>query len=219
MNKKWILTAAALLMLTGVTACGDDTAAENSQPTGAQDSEISGESTPEDSAAEDTPSDESASDETAGDSEFDGGEETPDAAQSGSIDFDYNFNGTVIVCGGEADPIIEALGAADSTFDAPSCAFTGTSYYYTYGGVQVVTYPDEFDQALNRIYEVDLTDATAATNEGISVGMTYEELVAVYGTPDSETAAYAMYKTDGKAVQFFFEGNEISTIIYTVQLN
>ncbi|MCQ2417295.1 MAG: hypothetical protein MJ071_05745 [Oscillospiraceae bacterium] len=209
MNKKNIFAIAmAAMMLSALAACGEEPSSETAADT--QVTETSAVSQ-EDAAETETP--DAAPSETPDD-------ETPDImgtdTESGAITFDYIVNGTTIVCGDVAQPVLDALGTPDSTFDAPSCAFEGTSYYYSYGGMQVVTYPDENDQTLNRIYEVDLNDDTVATNEGIHVGNTYDDVIAAYGTPDQEAPACLTYKTEGKAVQFFLEGDEVTTIIYTV---
>lgn len=214
MNKKRILTTViAAMLLSALTACGGDAGSSDAAP--AADAETPAVQQETEAPAEDVPADTPA--DTAADTPADAAAEDG-APAAGSINFDYNANGTTIVCGEPAQAVLDALGQADSTFEAPSCAFTGTSYYYTYGGMQVVTYPDEHDQTLNRIYEVDLNDATVATNEGIKVGDTYDDIIAKYGTPDQESPASVVYKTDGKAVQFFLEGNNIKTIIYTVQI-
>ena len=215
MNKKSMISVlAAAAMLAAMTGCG----AQSQPAADPQTSAPTDAAAPaETEAAADTP--ESVQDDAApADTPADADASQP-AGEAAQIEFDYNLNGTKIVVGEEAAPVLEALGESDSVFEAPSCAFTGTSYFYTYGGVQVVTYPDEHDQTLNRIYEVDLTDDTAATNEGIAVGDTYEDMIAKYGKPAQETPAYAMYQTDGKAVRFFLTGNSISQIVYTIVLN
>ena len=208
MNKKLLAAAVcSAALLTMLCGCGADNS--SSTAPAAQESPAAESSAAEEPVAE---SSEEASSE-AESSEESAAEQTAETEQ---ITFDYVLNGTTIVVGEEAAPVLEALGEAESVFEAPSCAFTGVSYYYTYGGVQVVTYPDEHDQSLNRLYEVDLVDDTAATNEGIKVGDTYDDLLAKYGTPDQETPAYAMYQTEGKAVRFFLEGENIKQIVYTI---
>ncbi|MBR6106956.1 MAG: hypothetical protein IKQ39_03015 [Oscillospiraceae bacterium] len=207
MNKKIVCAALAAMMLCGLTACGGDSssaAGSSGAASGAESSAAESTSAP---AADTAPA---ASDAPADSSE---------AAPAGAITYDYVANGMKIVVGEPADDIIANLGTYDKMFEAPSCAYTGTSMYYTYGGLQVVTYPDEHDQSLNRIYEVDLLDGTVATNEGIKVGDTYDDMVAKYGTPTQETTVFAMYKADGKAVEFFFDKNNpdiISEIVYTI---
>ena len=202
MKSKFI--AAAVLPILALTACGS---AQPSVDAGANDSVPA-------PVVTEAPAETSA---VLADAPIETTAETVDVPAE-NIAFDYVLNGQTIVCGDEAAAVLEQLGAPDTTFEAPSCAFTGVSYFYTYGGVQVVTYPDENDQSLNRFYEVDLLDSSAATVEGIKVGDTYEQMLAAYGKPASETTAYAMYQTDGKAVRFFLEGNTIKEIVYTVVL-
>lgn len=219
MNRKVLLAAVlAAAMLTGMTGCGGNTGSSAAGTPETSDSTepaaASGDSS--DAPAESMPDDgfETDSADAAESSDSDAPQDTP--AEAGSITFDYVLNGTTIVVGEEAAPVLEKLGEAESVFEAPSCAFTGSSYYYTYGGVQVVTYPDEHDQTLNRLYEVDLNDSSAATNEGIKVGDSYDDLIAKYGTPTQETPAYASYQTEGKAVRFFLDGENIKQIVYTI---
>lgn len=212
MNKKLLAAAVcSAALLTMLCGCGADNS--SSTAPAASESSAAESSAAEESAAESSEEAPSEAESAAESSEESAAEQTAETAQ---ITFDYVLNGTTIVVGEEAAPVLEALGEAESVFEAPSCAFTGVSYYYTYGGVQVVTYPDEHDQSLNRLYEVDLVDDTAATNEGIKVGDTYDDLLAKYGTPDQETPAYAMYQTEGKAVRFFLEGENIKQIVYTI---
>ncbi len=216
MNRKAILAAVlAAAMLTGMTGCGGNTGSSTADSSAAADSTEpaaeSGDSSED--LPESMPDDDFETD-SAESSDSEAPQDTP--AEAGAITFDYVLNGTTIVVGEEAAPVLEKLGEAESVFEAPSCAFTGSSYYYTYGGVQVVTYPDEHDQSLNRLYEVDLNDSTAATNEGIKVGDSYDDLIAKYGTPTQETPAYASYQTEGKAVRFFLDGDSIKQIVYTI---
>ena len=212
MNRKVIMAAVlAAAVLTAMTGCGgeaDGTPASSSTAESAAES-----SAPAAEVSEADPAEVSEAESAAESNAEDSAEPAGETAQ---ITFDYVLNGTTIVVGEEAAPVLEKLGAEDSVFEAPSCAFTGVSYYYTYGGVQVITYPDEHDQSLNRLYEVDLIDATAATNEGIKVGDTYDDLIAKYGKPDQETPDYASYQTEGKAVRFVLDGDSIKQIVYTI---
>ncbi len=209
MNKKIVCAALSAMLLCGLTACGGDSSSTAANSSSAAESSAA--SAPDASSAADSPADSNAPAESSG------------AQNAGTvpITFDYVANGVTLEVGKEADAMIAALGQYDKKFEAPSCAFTGTSNYYVYGGLQVVTYPDEHDQSLNLLYEVDLLDNSVATNEGIRIGDSYDDVVAKYGKPDQETAVFAMYKTEGKAVQFFFDKTNpdiISEIVYTVIL-
>lgn len=204
MNKKIIAMAAALAMLTALTACGGDASSPAAtQPAVTTDAAPAAETTAPAAAA-----DESTPAET-------GDAVAADAPAAEGVSFSYNANGTEIVISAESDPIVAALGDASDTFEAPSCAFEGTSYTYTYSGFTLETYPDPDDHVTNRVYAVTLTDDTVATKEGAKIGMTSEEVAALCGEPDQETLAFMMYKTDGAALQFFLEDDVVSSIVYT----
>ena len=184
MNKKFVCTAMAAMLLCSLTACGGDSSSSSTAGSTADSS----------SSAAATQAGTDAAQSSAADSS---------SSQSGAtqISFDYIAKGQTIVVGEPADDIIKAMGPYDKMF---------------------VTYPDEHDQTLNRIYEVDLLDDTVATNEGIKIGDKYDDVVAKYGKPDQETAVFAMYKSDGKAVQFFFDKanpDVIKEIVYTIVIN
>ncbi len=195
MNKKRMMIAAAALLLGMLTACGTEIESSSAGSTGSAETS---------SAAADTGS--------AGDSTESSADAEPSAAEG--VSFVYNASGTEIAINSESDPIVEALGAPSETFEAPSCAFDGTSYTYTYAGFTLETYPDP-DSGKNKVYAVTLTDGSVQTAEGVKVGDSTEAVTAACGEPDNETAAYMMYKGDGVALQFFLEGDAVTSIVYT----
>lgn len=133
---------------------------------------------------------------------------------SNGVSFTYIANGTEIVISEQSDPIIQALGEPKNTFEAPSCAFEGTSYTYTYDGFTLETYPDA---GVNRVYAVTLTDATVKTAEGIKVGDTSDTVHSACGEPDQSSNFFDMYTTEGAAVQFFYDNGDgvVTSIVYT----
>ena len=203
MNRKLICTAAALVMLAAMTGCGGD-------PVSTADSAAPAATTAA-SPAETTLS----AEQTAAPAAETDAVPTGADVQTGGVSFTYSANGTDIPISAEADPIVAALGTPADTFEAPSCAFEGTSYTYTYPGFTVETYPDPTDHVTNRIYAVTLTDDTVATKEGARVGNTYDEVRALCGEPDQETLAFMVYKTDGAALQFFLENDVVTSVVYT----
>lgn len=140
--------------------------------------------------------------------------ENSGAASTGEVSFTYTANGTAIAISAESDPIVAALGTPKSTFEAPSCAFEGTSYTYTYDGFTLETYPDG---DVNRVYAITLTDNTVQTAEGIKVGDSIEAVQSACGTPDQTSNFFDMYTTEGMAVQFFYANGDgiVSSIVYT----
>lgn len=108
-------------------------------------------------------------------------------AQDASV-FVFTSNGVDVTMNAEADPIVAALGEPISTFDAPSCAFQGTDYVYTYDGFQLNTYPLN---DVNYVSSVVLTSDAVATPEGLEIGGTMEDMIAAYG--EDYTEEYGMY--------------------------
>lgn len=134
------------------------------------------------------------------------------SAPDGTLAFSCTMNGTEIKIDAECDPIIAALGEPKETFEAPSCAFDGTSYTYTYDGFTVETYPDN---GVNRVYAVTLTDNTRKTAEGAAVGMTADEIKNICGAPVVESDAFLVYKGEGVDLQFFLKDGAVYSIVYT----
>lgn len=141
-------------------------------------------------------------------------EESSNVSSTGEVSFTYTAGGTAIAISAESDPLIAALGEPVSTFEAPSCAFEGTSYTYTYNGFIIETYPDN---GVNRVYAVTLVDNTVQTAEGIKVGDTLEAVHTVCGAPDNSSNFFDMYTTEGAAVQFFCQNGDgiVTSIVYT----
>ena len=185
MNLKMLAAAAAsVLMLSALTACAESVPAAESSKSAQNPAQTSQTSQ---SAAEQTGT-------TAAD--------TPAAAPN----FVFSVNGTEIRISDESDPIVAKLGTPLSTFDAPSCAFSGTSYTYNYPGYKLETYPDN---GVNRVYSVTLTDDTVTTPEGLKVSDTAETVKAKLGAPAKDTNTFVQYTTEGAELTFFFEEKQI----------
>lgn len=183
-TKRMVLTVISVLSIAMLTACGDSIG-ESSQANSANESSATN-SADESSAA---------------------------PAATGTLNFTYTTaNGTEIPINAECDPIIAKLGEPSKTFEAPSCAFDGTSYTYTYDDFIVETYPDG---DVNRVYSVTLTQSSAKTKEGVAVGALIPDVTALCGEPDVESDAFLVYNGDGVDLQFFLENEAVSTIVYT----
>ena len=183
-TKKILLAAISAAMLTVMVGCGNDISTVSSSAPAAT-SAVSQESKSDDSTA---------------------------ATPAGSPSFTAVINGTEIAIDAECDPIIEKLGEPKETFEAPSCAFEGKSYTYTYDGFKVETYPNN---DANRVYAVMLTDATQKTAEGLAVGATAEEIITACGEATVETDTLIVYAGDGIDLQFFMEDEKVTSIVYT----
>lgn len=143
------------------------------------------------------------------------GTDTTNAGQPAADGLCFSYtsaSGVEFVIDAECDPLIEKQGEPTKTFEAPSCAFDGKSYTYTYDGFTVETYPDN---NVNRVYAVTLTDNTTQTAEGVKVGASAEDVKAACGEPDVDSDAFLVYNGDGVDLQFFMEDGSVSQIVYT----
>jgi len=200
MNKKLLISVTAAVMLSSLTACGGS--GNNTASTTAATAATT-------AAAAATTAAASGAQTTAADS-------GAAAAAPGALKYSYTSNGTEIAVNADADAVKAALGEPQKTFEAPSCAFDGISYTYTYAGFQVETYPDPADKK-NKVYAVTLLDNTVQTAEGCKVGDKAEDVKKKCGNPTGEAMGYVEYKGDGVSLTFYLDdkGEEtVTSIVY-----
>lgn len=93
-------------------------------------------------------------------------------------DLVFSYNGTDVTLLSDVQPLLAALGEGYTLNAAPSCMFTGDDKRFTYPTFDIFTYPiDGQDQ----IDEIVIMDTEYMTARGISVGDTYDSVVAAYG--------------------------------------
>lgn len=129
--------------------------------------------------------------------------------------FVFQSNGVDIAMNAPADDVVEALGEPISTFEAPSCAFQGTDWTYTYDGFQVNTYPLD---DVNYISSVVLTSDAVSTPEGLEIGGTLENMVAAYGEDYTEEYGQYTYTRGDSQLSVLIEDGAITSIEYLAVL-
>lgn len=113
-------------------------------------------------------------------------------------------------------PLLEKLGEPLSVFEAESCAAQGIGRTYTYADFIIDTYPDgDTDRVLCIILRTD----NVATEEGIDLSMTKDEIIAKYGEPDKQNDISIGYSSNGMRLSFIFEGDSLLSIQYDSSLN
>ena len=131
-----------------------------------------------------------------------------DAEDSGFV---FNYNGTAIAVDTDAAPIVEKLGEPKSYFESPSCAAEGIGKLYTYDDFEIQTYPDG-DADL--ILYVQLRTDNVATDEGIDLSSSRDDIIAAYGEPSSEATGSMTYEKNGTKLVFIFDGDSLISIEY-----
>ena len=92
----------------------------------------------------------------------------------------------------EISDIIAVIGEPDDMYSSPSCLYDGDDKTFIFGYVTIFTYPDgDKDKVLEVIADTD----EATTPKGLKIGMTYEEVEALYGK--GEFDGISLKYTDG----------------------
>ena len=125
--------------------------------------------------------------------------------------YTFVYKDVTIEMDADAAPIIEQLGEPDSYFEAPSCAFEGIDKMYTYGGLEVDTYPtDDKDYISSVIFK----DDTLITMEGIGIGDSVSSLEETYGTKWNDEDGMMVYEKDGMKLCFIVADDSVISIEY-----
>ena len=94
-----------------------------------------------------------------------------------ALNFTVGENNVKITPNLEAKPVIEALGEPLEYIESPSCGFEGMDKTYKYNGFVIDTVTlsgTEF------IYVVQITNDLVTTPEGVYVGMSADDIKAIY---------------------------------------
>lgn len=145
-----------------------------------------------------------------------GAQQTGDA--SGSIpapkagsELVFSYKDCPLPMNAEFAPLLEYLGEPDKYFEAASCAFEGLDKTYTYGGLEIITYPNEEKDFISSIR---LLDDSVSTPEGITIGSTPEDVTAAYGEDYEELGSQYVYKNGDATLTVLFEDGAAISVEY-----
>ena len=138
------------------------------------------------------------------------GSPAPVGGQTAS-EFSFAANGTEITVNDNMAGVLAVLGEPQSYFEAESCAFEGLDKTYTYAGFVITTYPDGDQDFINSIR---LTDDSAATQEGVYIGCTADQVRAAYGEAEDGPAGALSYTKGDAALNFILENDVVISIEY-----
>ena len=126
----------------------------------------------------------------------------------------FSVNGVEVVPGTEFNA--ETLPEALSVYEAPSCAIAGSDNTYSYDGFEIVAMDDGKTET---VYSICLLDPVAATAEGLSVGDTIEDAVALYGDGYThEGSAYIYQYDDGLMLSIIAQDDTIQSIEFRSEI-
>ena len=127
-------------------------------------------------------------------------------------EWSLNVNGVELYVGMDMP---DNLGEPNNYFESASCAIQGLDKDYTYGSILVKT---EDDGKKERIVGLTILDDGAATNMGVTIGSTRDEVVGAHGTPSNESETALTYAAgEGVIAKFLLRDGTVTSITYTVQ--
>jgi len=103
-----------------------------------------------------------------------------DKEQAGFSESDliFEYNGEAFALDSDASLLVAALGEGYEFSEAVSCAYKGMDKTYSFGDIDIYTYPlDDID----RIDEIYIMSDKYSTKKGITVGSTLDDIVEAYG--------------------------------------
>lgn len=127
----------------------------------------------------------------------------------------FAYKGVKLVIDADVAETLPALGEANQVAESPSCAFDGTDRVYTYSNLVIATY--EID-GVERYASISFLDDIAATSEGLSLFMSYEDMVQLYGEDFADDAGFYTYEKDDMKLIISIEDDEISSITYQTKV-
>ncbi|MBE6837441.1 MAG: hypothetical protein E7509_05585 [Ruminococcus sp.] len=96
-----------------------------------------------------------------------------------------------------------SLGEPDEEFSSPSCLYDGDDKTFIYGGVTIYTYPSG---SKDKVLEVEVASGNAKTPKGLKIGLSVEEVKAIYGSGDFDGNSFEY--VDGNLTLYVMIENE-----------
>jgi uncharacterized protein YceK len=133
------------------------------------------------------------------------------ASETAGEGYSFQYNDVTIPMNVEAAPIIELLGEPVEYFEAASCAFQGLDKIFYYNGFELGTYPNGDKDYISY---VNLLDDSTATDKGVYLGSSMEEVTAAYGKDYMVEGSSYEYRLGDTKLTFILENNTVIQITY-----
>ncbi len=124
--------------------------------------------------------------------------------------YGFKYKGVTIYMDALAKDVLETLPPYDSVYEAPSCAFEGKDRVYSFGSFELNTYETA---GVEYISAVIFKDDLVETMEGAFLGMSGEELAALYNDGEKEGNIFVCEKGEMR-LRFFITDGVITQIQY-----
>lgn len=131
-------------------------------------------------------------------------------ATTGANGYEFTVNGVSMGPDMDAAYIVSALGDPLNYFEAASCAFEGLDKIYTYASFEIDTYPQDGKDLISAVI---LKDDLVYTEEGAYIGMTVDQITALYGETEADGGALVYQQGDMK-LKFIIDNQVVVSIEY-----
>ena len=121
--------------------------------------------------------------------------------------FSFTYQGVALVPGNAFDSA--ALPEAESVYQVPSCAIEGTDNVYSYGDIEVTAFNDGNGEV---IYSVYIVDANTPTAEGLYIGDTLDQVIAVYGEDYTQENGQVTYQKGNTLLVIILDGDYVASV-------
>ena len=126
-------------------------------------------------------------------------------------DLTFHYNGIAVSPDDTMNLLLKSLGEPDSFRSNPSCAYEGEDKTYTYGDMTIYTYPA--GKTTDKVDEIEITGSSVSTDKGVKVGMTKEQITAIYGNGYVMNDNIMTYSVDDSAYFYaILENNKAASI-------
>ena len=124
----------------------------------------------------------------------------------------FEYGGTKVALGADADDIIEALGEYKDKKEIGDCGGLGAQVKYSYASFDVYVLESKTDG--NIIDQITFRDDIVETPEGVCIGMSMSDAKAKLGEPTGSTDSSLEYLDGNKLLKLSIADGKISGIDY-----
>lgn len=122
----------------------------------------------------------------------------------------FTAGGVQVKVDAELGSVLDSLGTY-AYHEETSCAFEGIDKFYDFGSYEIDTYPDGDKDYVSMII---IRDDLVSTTEGISLYMTKDDMIRVYGSDYTENGNLYSYDGGNMTLDFIIKEGEIVSIQY-----
>lgn len=124
----------------------------------------------------------------------------------------FVYKGVTIKMNELADSILSALGdPATEPYESPSCAFQGNDIFYNYGSIEISVYENNGERRISSLF---VKDDLVSTPEGLYIGSSEADAVAVYGESSRTASGNLIFHGEGVSVTVILTDGKVSSIEY-----